>query len=71
MILTGSNVAKALIKAFGSAKAGAEAIGVDESTLLRWKARKATPQRRHIGKAKKAIDGKIAELNEIAGELRA
>lgn len=70
MILTGSNVAKALISAFGSPEAAAAAVGCDRTAIWRWMTKKSVPQRRHIAKARNAIEKRAEELRAIADQMR-
>ena len=70
MILTGSNLAAALIKAFGSVKAAAAAIGCSERTVRRWRDRVSQPQHRHVSKAKSVIAARASDATSLAETMR-
>jgi hypothetical protein len=69
MILTGSNVATALIKAFGSPKAAAHAAGISVTTLYRWRDEDCHPASENIEKAKAAVKAKMESLCQLHNEM--
>jgi hypothetical protein len=69
MILTGSNVATALIKAFGTPKAAARAAGISTTTLHRWQDEDCHPKSENIGKARDAIKVKMDALCQLYDEM--
>ncbi len=69
MILTGPNVAVALIRAFGTPKAAARAAGISTTTLHRWQDEDCHPTSENIEKVKAAVKSKMDDLCQLHEEM--